>query len=189
MRLTRTQLLIAFGIIVGTAAILLAMGRLPICKCGYVKLWEGEVMSEGNSQQLTDWYTPSHIIHGFIFYGVLWLAFGRRLSFGTRLILALVIESSWELVENSNWAIDRYREGTISHTYYGDSVLNSVMDILAMVVGFFLAAKWPVWVTVAVAVALELFTGVMTRDNLTLNVLMFVWPLDSVVEWQSRAFQ
>jgi len=188
MRLTRQQtayLLAAIGIVAITAAILLAMGRVPICKCGYVKLWHGEVVSSENSQHLTDWYTPSHVIHGFIFYGLLWLAFGRRLSFGARLLLALLVECAWEISENTDAVIQRYREATIALDYYGDSVINSVMDILAMVLGFWLASKWPVWLTVTVAVALELFTGVMIRDNLTLNVIMLLWPLDWIKEWQA----
>jgi hypothetical protein len=99
-----------------------------------------------------------------------------------RLVLAVAIEASWEVVENTDFVINHYREMTISLDYYGDSVINSVMDILFMILGFFLAAWWPVWLTVAVGIALELFVG--ARDNLTLNVLMFLWPLDSILQWQ-----
>jgi hypothetical protein len=187
MRLTRTQILIAcIGIIAAAAIILLLMGREPICKCGYVKLWHGVVVSSENSQHLSDWYSPSHVIHGFIFYGLLWLLSRFvPMSIGVRLILAVAIESSWELIENTNFLIDRYRSTTVALDYYGDSVINSVSDILFMVLGFFLASRLPVWLTVVIAVALELFVGYVIRDNLTLNVVMLLWPVDAVLQWQA----
>jgi len=183
MSMTRTQIAIAAAIVVGAAIILYAMGHPLICKCGYVKLWHFDVVSAENSQHIFDWYTPSHIIHGFLFYGLFWLI-APRASFGLRLILAVVIEAGWEVAENTDFVINHYREMTISLDYYGDSVLNSVSDILFMVAGFFLAARLPVWLTIVIAIALEVSIGIMIRDGLTLNVLMFVWPLDSVLQWQ-----
>lgn len=171
-------------IILAAALWLLWIGREPICKCGYIKLWHGETVSSENSQHIMDWYTPSHLLHGFLFFGVLWL-FARRLSFGWRLAIATSIEALWEIVENSEAIIERYRSVTISLDYYGDSVLNSVSDIFAMVVGFYLARKLPVWLSVAIVIGFEVLTMWLIRDGLALNVLMLVWPLDAVRDWQA----
>jgi len=174
------------AIIAAEAIALYLIGHPLICKCGYLNLWDFDIKTAENSQHLIDWYTPSHIIHGFLFYWLLWLVsrYVVPLSIGARLVIATAIEASWEVIENSDWVINHYREMTISLDYYGDSVINSVMDILFMIFGFLLAAWSPVWVTVTAGVALELFVLAMIRDNLTLNILMFLWPLESVVHWQ-----
>jgi Protein of unknown function (DUF2585) len=185
MKLSPTHIALLAAIVAAAALALYLMGHPLICICGYVKLWHFDIESAENSQHLIDWYTPSHIIHGFIFYWLLWLASRwMSLSFGMRLVLAVAIEASWEVIENTDFVINHYREMTISLDYYGDSVINSVSDVLFMVLGFFLAARLPVWLTVVIAIALEVFIGAMIRDNLTLNVLMFLWPLDSVLQWQ-----
>lgn len=163
---------------------LLAVGRIPICKCGYVKLWHGQTMSSENSQHLTDWYTPSHLLHGILFYWAL-SPFRHRLSFGWRLAIATLVETAWEIIENSDAIINRYRSVTISLDYYGDSVINATADILAMVLGFWLASKLPVKVSVALVIGFELLTMWWIRDGLALNVLMLLYPVDAVRVWQS----
>ena len=183
-RVSRSTIAIVIGIIAAASVTLLLMGRVPICKCGYVKLWHGVVNSSENSQHLSDWYTFSHIIHGFAFYGLSWLI-ARRWPVGRRLALAVLVESGWEILENTDLIINRYREATISLDYYGDSVLNSVSDIAAMVGGFLLAARLPIWTIVALTVAMEAGVAYYIRDNLLLNILMLLHPLDAVRQWQA----
>jgi hypothetical protein len=180
----RTTAIAAGAIIAITAAILLWMGREPICKCGYVKLWHGVVVSSENSQHIADWYTPSHVIHGFAFYGLLFLV-ARKWSIGARLIAATIIEAGWEILENTPLIINRYREATIALDYYGDSVLNSVFDIGWMILGFALASRLPLSASIAFIVIAELAVGYAIRDNLALNILMLIYPLEAVRRWQS----
>lgn len=159
-------------------------GRLWICACGEVKLFEASVHSEGNSQHIADWYSPSHVEHGFLFYGLAWLLL-RRFPKWVWLAGALVLESTWEILENTPLIIDRYRSATISYHYYGDSILNSAMDTLMMTLGFWLAARMPVRLTVGLALFAELLTLYLIRDNLTLNIIMLIHPVEVIKSWQA----
>ncbi len=170
--------------ILGVQALWLYLdGRIPMCECGTIKLWSGSLMSE-NSQHISDWYTLSHIIHGFLFYWLLTII-APKAPLGLRLAMAVGIEAAWELVENSNFIIERYRANTSSVDYFGDSIVNSVSDSIAALIGFLLAAKLPTKITVALALFFEVLALIVIRDNLILNVIMLLHPFEFIKQWQS----
>ena len=172
----------ALLLILAVIAILLAMGRPPICACGEVTLWGSA--GPRQSQMLADWYSPSHIVHGFLFYAALHIA-ARNWSVERRFLVATVVEAAWEIIENTPAVIDRYREATIALGYSGDSILNNLSDIGMMAVGFLAARKLPVWASILIVLALEIVPLLVIRDNLTLNVLMLLAPSDSILAWQA----
>lgn len=176
----------AMGIVCVTGLLEVAMGRSLAYRHGPIRPWVGEVHSDENSQQLSDWYTFSHIIHGALFYGATHVAIGPA-SLGLRAAVALAMEATWEAYENTDTVINRYRAATIALGYYGDSVLNSLSDIVACMLGFLLASRLRWWWTVAWVVAAEVVVAMVIRDNLTLNVIMLLWPIEAIKRWQSGA--
>jgi len=185
--MNKTLMYLAGGLllILGQAAVLHFFGQPFLCTCGVLKVWEGDVFSVGNSQQLSDWYSFSHIIHGFLFYFFAWVLFPKAPVL-QRLLLALGLEISWEILENTPWVINKYREQALAQGYVGDSIINSISDSLMMSFGFVLAWRFPVWSIVLLALAFELFTGWAVHDNLTLNILNFIHPFEFVTQWQSQ---
>ncbi len=186
----RTAILVSIGITIAAVLILLAMDRPPICECGYVKLWHGDINSMGNSQHIADWYTPSHIIHGPIFYALGWLLFAKWQIGGKNAVrwglpLAVFLEAAWEVLENTQMVIERFRSVTANWGYSGDSVLNSFADIGWMAFGFYLAMRLPIKVTIILSIFMELLAAYVVRDGLTLTVIMLVFPIDAIAEWQA----
>jgi hypothetical protein len=169
---------------IGTAAALeFQMGRTPTYRHGPVRYWVGNIQSDQNSQQVSDPYTLTHVLHGVLFYGLTRATMGPS-SVALRAVTAITAESAWEALENTDMVINRYRAGTVSLGYYGDSILNSVADIVACALGFLLAWRLPTRLSVAFVIGAEALLAVWIRDNLTLNIIMLVHPLDAIRRWQ-----
>src|SRR3989344_161894 len=185
--MSKRYLLISLIVIVLAVGTLFVMDRLPFCKCGVISVWSSDVTSNQQSQQLTDPYTVTHVLHGIGFYFLIWFVFRKKLTLGQRLVLAVGIESGWEVLENTSFIIDRYRAATISFDYYGDSIFTSVGDILAMMIGFWVAAKLPWWGGLAAFVLLDLALLFFIRDSLIVNIIMLIRPIDAIKQWQQQA--
>ena len=177
-------LAVAVGALIVQALVLWAMGLPLICKCGTVDLWHGNPSGPETSQHLTDWYTYTHIVHGFAFYLLLWIV-APGLSFGPRLALAVGLESAWEIIENTPLIVDRYRQSALARGYFGDSVVNSLFDSMAAAFGFILARMLAVSQSILLIVTTELVLGYMIRDNLTLNIIQLIYPSELISNWQS----
>jgi Protein of unknown function (DUF2585). len=180
----RRSSLLAFAIVAAAAAILLAMGRHPICTCGAIELWVGERDSPKTSQMLADWYSLSHIVHGLLFYAALWLI-ARKWPVEWRFSPRFWARLAWEVTENTPFVIDRYRAATAAAGYTGDSVINSISDIVMMGVGFLAARKLPWWASIVLLAVLEVVPLLVIRDNLTLNLWMLLAPSDALRAWQA----
>src|SRR5262245_24654168 len=180
---SRSRVAAAFTIVCVTALLEIAMGRTLTYRNGPIRPWVSEVHSDQNSQQISDWYTFSHIIHGALFYGVTHLTMGPA-SVSLRAVVAVAMEATWESYENTDTVINRYRAATIALGYYGDSVLNSMSDILACMLGFLLASRLRWWWTLGWVVAAEVVVAIVIRDNLTLNIIMPIWPIEAITRWQ-----
>ena len=170
-----------------TVIILRMMGRPLISTLGTVNLWHGEIVSSENSQHISDWYSFTHIVHGFFICFLLWSISGilpQLRKFSVCLVIAVALESIWEVFENTDFIINRYREATVALDYFGDSVINSTGDILFMTLGFLMASRLPVIASVSIVVASEVMLAIMIRDNLVLNILMLIWPVEAIKNWQ-----
>ena len=166
------------------AVVLWLLGRRIWCKCGQWWPWSWDIYSLHNSQHLIDPYTFTHVLHGFVFFGGLWML-RHRLTAETRWTLCVIIEAVWEVLENTPLIIDRYRETTISLDYYGDSIANSVFDLAACLVGYLIAMRLRWYYTAILFFAVELALLLTIRDSLLLNVIMLLFPSESILEWQS----
>ena len=183
-RSARRTAVVIVAIVACAAVTLATMGRPLTYRHGPVRLWSGDVNGDQNSQQIADPYTFTHLTHGVLLYALLVVTAGRR-PLGERLIAAVALECAWEVLENTDAVIRRYRERTIALGYYGDSVINSVGDVAAAILGFLAAAALPPAVTLAAVVGLEAVLVLWIHDSLLLNVVMLVHPFAAIRAWQS----
>ena len=183
LRTYRFHILAVSAILLTAIISLNVQGRVWWCDAGDAWPWSWQVNSRHNSQHVIDPYTFTHILHGILEFWLIGLVF-RKVPLAWRFVIAIFIESSWEVVENTNYVINRYREATISLDYYGDSIINSLADIISCGIGFAIAYRVRLWWSAAIFFATEAVLLILIRDSLLLNILMLVWPLDGVKQWQ-----
>lgn len=170
---------------VATALLLRLEGRLWICACGRVQVWVGQIASSDNSQHFFDPYSFTHVLHGFLFFWLItWIA--RRLAPGWQVALAVAVEAAWEVFENTNFIIDRYRSTTAALGYTGDTVVNSFGDIFCCLIGFLIARRLGLRRSLVAFAILELVLIAWIRDSLLLEIVMLVFPIDAIKAWQMR---
>lgn len=178
-------LLFALIIIAIMTIILHLEGRISICECGYVKLWYNQIVTPEDSQHLFDWYAFTHVLHGLAIYFILWVIDRKKkLNIKTKFLIAVGIAAGWEILENSPMIIDRYRAATISLNYYGDSIINSIGDVISMSLGFWFAHKMKIWYSIVLFILIESVLAYIIRDNLTINIVMLIHPIEAIKFWQ-----
>lgn len=183
--MTRLLLILcAFGVPI-IAVTLWAWGQPLICTCGYVQIWVGSVFSSGNSQHIADWYTLSHIVHGLLVVVVARSLF-PRLGYAWILGFAVVTGIGWEIIEHTDWVLNKFRATTLNQGYLGDSILNAVADYVFMMGGFFLARVMPTAVSLVIIIVLELTAAIIARDSLVLETIMLVYPVQAIEDWQQE---
>lgn len=188
MTVTKNHMIIAamVAIIAVQVTVLYWLGHPLVCQCEYLKLWDGAVKGPENSQHLIDWYFFSHVIYGFIVYFLLWLLGVRKRGWtmAAMVLIVLLVSAGWEIFENTHFVVSRYQQTTISSNYYGDSILNSLIDTAAMIGGFLLAWRLPIWLVVIFAITMEFMAGAIIHDNLLLNTIMLIHPFKVILRWQ-----
>ena len=170
-------------VLAATALQLHHQGRRWWCSCGWHTLWTGDAWSSQTSQYFLDPYSFTHLLHGFVLCGVLLLIL-RRVPLSWRFVLAITLECAWEVIENTNFVIQRYREATASLGYQGDTVVNSLGDILCCAIGFLLARRLGWWRSIVLFLATEAVLLVWIRDSLLLEVIMLIHPIEAIKAWQ-----
>ncbi len=175
--------ILMLGVMLAAMLTLWLEGRVWWCQAGDYSPWAWEIWSRHNSQHLIDPYSFTHILHGILEFWLIGLIF-KRVPLVWRLLIAIVIEGSWEVAENSSFVINRYREATISLDYFGDSIINSISDILCCATGFVIAYKLKFWRSLFLFVATEIVLIFWIHDSLIINIIMLFYPIEAIKQWQ-----